>query len=174
MRFTIRTLVLSLASLLLATGASATSYTISAALDGAQEVPPVATPATGTLTGTYDDVTNFLSWSGVFSGLIGTTTTAHFHGPAAPGASAGVAIGITASTGDVFPIGVTSGAYSGTATLSAAHETQLLSGLWYVNIHSTFKTGGEIRGQISATAVPEPSTLALIGLGLLVAARARR
>jgi hypothetical protein len=149
--------------------AFATSYTVTASLDGAQETPPVATPATGTLTGTYDDVLNDLIWSGSFTGLIGTTTDAHFHGPAAVGVGpAGVREAITVGAGDIFPIGVTFGSFSGDAltTISEADEAELLAGLWYINIHSTFRPGGEIRGQLFLTAVPEPTTLALLLLGL--------
>lgn len=170
-----RRLLPSLATLLLASSSGATSYTISALHSGAQETPPVITLGTSTLTGSYDDVTNFLSWSGTFSALTGTTTDAHFHGPAAVGAGpAGVQVPTNAGSGDIFPLGVSAGAYSGTATITALQETQLLAGLWYHNIHSSFRPGGEIRGQVSAVAVPEPSTLALLGLGFLGLARAGR
>jgi hypothetical protein len=165
----------SLLALLLASHASALTYAVSASLDGLQETPPNASPATGTLTGSYDDGTNILLWSGSFSGLTGTTTNAHFHGPAAPGVGpAGVQVGMTGATGDVFPLGVTSGSYSGSATISAAQETDLLAGLWYVNIHSTTFGGGEIRGQVYLTVVPEPPTVALLLLGLFGLARAGR
>ena len=157
----------SFVALTAATSAGALSYTITAIIDGLQEVPANITPGTGTLAGTYDDVTNFLAWSGSFSGLIGTTTDAHFHGPAAAGVSAGVQIHITAAGGDTFPIGVTSGSFSGDATLTATQETQLLGGLWYVNIHSTFDGAGEIRGQVSAVAVPEPPAVLMLVLGLI-------
>ena len=152
--------------LALAGAANATSYTISAILDGLQEVPANVTTGTGSLTGSYDDVTNFLSWSGSFSDLLGTTTDAHFHGPAAAGVSAGVQVHITSAGGDTFPLGVTSGNFSGDATLTATQETQLLGGNWYINIHSTFDGTGEIRGQLSAI-VPEPPSVLMLVLGLL-------
>ena len=146
--------------------ANALSYTISASHDGAQETPPVATPGTGSLTGTYDDVTNFLTWSGSFSGLIGTTTDAHFHGPAAVGAGpAPITVATNAGSGDVFPLGVMSGAFSGDATITELQEADLLAGLWYHNIHTSSSPGGEIRGQVSA--VPEPATLGLLAIGLV-------
>ena len=51
----------------------------------------------------------------------------------------------------------------------------LINGLYYVNIHTTFRPAGEIRGQILL--VPEPGTAALVGrllIGLLAAARRLR
>jgi hypothetical protein len=163
----LRALVIGVGLLLGASSASALSYTITALLDGLQETPPVITLGTGTLTGTYDDVTNALTWSGSFSNLTGTSTDAHFHGPAAIGVGpAGVQVPMTAGSGDIFPIGVTSGIFSGTATLSAAQETMLLTGLLYVNFHSTFRPGGEIRGQVAAVLAPEPASAILLGLGL--------
>lgn len=164
---------MALAALLWASSASALSYSISASLDGAQETPPVATPGTGTMTGTYDDATNFLTWSGTFSGLVGATTAAHFHGPAAVGVGP-AAILVSMMVGDIFPVGVMAGAFSGDATLSALDETRLLAGLLYANIHSTFRTGGEIRGQVYATLLPEPTTLGLLALGLAGLALASR
>lgn len=166
-------LVVSLASLISARGASALVYDLTASLDGAQEGAGPVTLGVGSLTGTYDDDSRFLTWSGTFSALTGTTSDAHFHGPATVGAGALVQISITSAGGDVFPIGVTAGAFSGTATLTATQATELLAGLWYVNIHTSARPGGEIRGQIYA-AVPEPGTLALLGLGLVGLAFARR
>jgi hypothetical protein len=159
---------IAIAGLLAATTASATLYNITAPLgiNGAQETPPVVTAGTATISGTYDDVTNILIWSGSFSGLTGTTTDAHFHGPAAVGAGpAGILVATNAGSGDILPTGVTSGLFSGSATVSATVESHLLNGLVYWNLHSTFKTGGEIRGQIAL--VPEPATLGLLGLGLV-------
>jgi hypothetical protein len=64
---------------------------------------------------------------------------------------------------DIFPIGVTAGAFSGTAILTAAQETMFLGDLLYINIHSVGPfAGGEIRGQVL---VPEPATLGLLGIG---------
>jgi hypothetical protein len=162
--------VIAFALLLAASRADALTYNLVASLDGPQETPPVITLGTGTLSGTYDDVTNALTWSGSFTGLTSGTTNAHFHGPAAVGVGpAAVREGMTAANGDTFPLGVTSGTFSGSATsatISESDEAELLAGLWYVNIHTTMNTGGEIRGQVYATA-PEPPTLLMLGLGFL-------
>jgi hypothetical protein len=138
--------------------ARAANYNFNFPLDGLQEVPPVATPSTGTGVVLYDDVTNTLQWNISYTPMIGTVTNAHFHGPAPVGVNAGVRIGLDFSTNPIV----------GSTVISEAFETELLAGLWYVNIHSTFRPGGEIRGQV----VPEPASIAL--LGLLGAAVLRR
>jgi len=150
-------------SLLLAGGANATSFTLAAMLDGLQV--PVVTLGNGTLTGTYDDVTNALTWSGSFSGLTTGTNAAHFHGPAAPGVNAGIQVSMTGGS-NVFPLAVTSGSFSGSATITDTQEADLLAGLWYVNIHTTMFPNGEIRGQVAAVPVPEPPVIGLLALGL--------
>jgi len=119
-------------------------YTINVTLSGAQEVPPAASPGTGTLTGTYDEVTNIIDFSLVFSGLLSPTNNAHFHAPAPRGVNAPVIIGFVPG----FPLGVTSGNYDTTFTLTPGQETDLLAGLVYVNIHTNLFPGGEIRAQL--------------------------
>jgi hypothetical protein len=110
--------------------------------------------------------------SGSYSGLTTPISAGHIHAPAAPGVNAGVIY-------DLFGAGIitgtTSGTYSGTVTLinsptiaynvsTAQQISDLNAGLWYLNIHDSTFLGGEIRGQI--TLVPEPSSLALMGLGV--------
>jgi len=126
----------------------ATLYNINVPVNAAQEVPTNTSVGTATLTGTYDDVTNVLNFTFVFSGLTGNTTASHFHGPAAVGVNAGVRIGNTG-----FQTGVTSGSYSNTFVLTASNETELLTNLWYLNIHTSSFGGGEIRGQVYAVPV---------------------
>src|SRR5688572_19024937 len=89
--------------------AHATIYPFHNTYSGGQEVPPNPSTAVGTIVGTYNDQTNTLSFSIVFSGLTTPTTVAHFHGPAPVGVGAGVAI-LHAG----FPLGVTRGFYSAT------------------------------------------------------------
>ncbi len=110
-------------------------------LTGAQEVPPVTTGGTGTADTTFDKSTNVLTWTVTYSGLSGPVTAGHLHGPAMPGANAGVVVPFT---GDL------SSPIRGKATLTAAQVADLTAGRWYVNLHTAKHPGGEIRGQVTA------------------------
>lgn len=132
-------------------------------LTGSQEVPARVTPASGAGTASLNLASNFFEIDYAFSGLLGPQTGAHIHGPATFGVNAPVLIPFALGSPISFE-----------TTLTAAQADQVLSGLWYVNIHSTVFPGGEIRGQI--VPVPEPSTYAIAGaavLGLLVWRRRR-
>ena len=109
-------------------------------LTGAQEVPPVTTGGTGNVDTTFDKSTNVLTWTVTYAGLSGPVTAGHFHGPAAAGANAGVAVPFT---GDL------SSPIRGKATLTAAQVADLTAGRWYVNLHTAKHPGGEIRGQVT-------------------------
>lgn len=151
-------------ALAFSSSAQALTIHLGANITGGQEVPAVVTPGHGAATITFDTVTNVLSWTIYYESLTGTSTDAHFHGPAPIGVSAGVQVPIPHTDG------LTSDTLVGSAVLTATQETQLLGGLWYINIHSTFRPGGEIRGQV----VPEPTTLVLLGGGLALVASRRR
>jgi len=125
-----------------AQNAFATQFSCSATMLGANQVLPVITPGTGTLTGTYDDTTNLLSWNISWLGLLFPETLMHFHGPAPIGVNAGVLLDVGAISGVASPS-------IGNANIAAAHETHLLAGNTYLNLHTTGFGGGEIRGQVS-------------------------
>jgi hypothetical protein len=133
----------------------------------------------------YDTVAHTLGISSNWSGLSGTTTVAHIHCcTAAPGTGT-IGVAVTPGTLPGFPMGFTAGTYDvvidltdsasytagfitnfGLGTVAGA-EAALIAGFnngtAYFNIHTTAFPGGEIRGFLSA--VPEPTTLALITLG---------
>jgi hypothetical protein len=113
--------------------------TFTTRLAGTNEVPPVTTMATGTVDAVLDKRTRELRWKMSFRNLSGPATAAHFHGPAAIGANAGVALGFAAPVGSP---------YEGRATLAAQQAADLLAGKWYVNVHTAKFPAGEIRGQM--------------------------
>lgn len=143
------TFVIAVMALLVATApAHATIVNFAATLSGAQEVPPNASPAVGTGTFTFDTTTNILAYNISYSGLLGTESAAHFH-VGAPGVAGAIQIGL--------PAGSPKGGF--TAALTAVQETDLLGGLWYVNIHTTPNfPGGEIRGQLERATPAETSS----------------
>jgi hypothetical protein len=107
-------------------------------------VPKFTTAGTGTITAVYDADINKLDYTITWTGLSGTLTNMHFHGPADATISAGVQIGITG-----WPTTV-SGSVTSFAMLDDTQEADLLAGKWYYNIHTTFKGAGEIRGNMTA------------------------
>jgi CHRD domain len=118
--------------------AAVVNYT--ATLNAASEVPPNDTKGTGAVTATYDTVSKKFTYTATYSGLSGTATAAHFHGPAAAGVNAPPVVPVPA-TALASPI-------KGDATLTDAQAADLAAGKWYFNVHTAAHGGGEIRGQV--------------------------
>jgi len=112
---------------------------LTATLNGASEVPPVTTTATGTASLTM--IGSNMLYMVTYSGLTGAATASHIHGPADLAHSAGILVPLNNPAG-------TSGSISGTVSLTPTVLADVLAGLTYINIHSTTNGGGEIRGQI--------------------------
>ncbi len=120
--------------------AGAATVKFHATLAPAAEVPPVADAGSGTADATLDTATHTLTYTLTFGGFTSPVTMAHFHGPAAVGVNAGVAV----------PLGVNpTSPLSGQATLTPAQQAALLSGKWYANVHTAAHPKGAARGQLA-------------------------
>ncbi len=110
------------------------------AMNGAKEVGPVATPATGY--GYVGLVGKQVSIGLHYRDLIGNISNAHYHGPSDTSGSAGVLVGLPFTAGNPW------GFILNSQTLTDANVAHFADGLVYVNIHSSSFGGGEIRGQV--------------------------
>jgi CHRD domain-containing protein len=122
------------------TTVSAATIEFKASMSSKQEVPPTTSNGSGDVLATLDTKTKQLSYTMTYMGLTGPATAAHFHGPAAAGANAGV----------VVPIGMPpANPATGTVTLTDDQIKDLEAGKWYANVHTAQNKGGEIRGQMT-------------------------
>ena len=109
-------------------------------LKASSEVPANDSKGSGAVTATYDTATKKLTFSATYKDLSGPATAAHFHGPAAAGANAGVVVPVKDMTASPL---------KGEATLTDDQAKQLADGLMYFNVHTAANKGGEIRGQVT-------------------------
>jgi hypothetical protein len=170
---------------LAAAPAAAQTYSLMATLNGAQQVPPVATPATGMATILYrpnfgmpamGSLTVMLQINNLSSPLLsvaGSPGHIHIGGRGEVGPVVIPFVGLTPGQSGTF-------SYSNTFDLSSLTPAQLANVAvlnsqlqstavgreigFYVNIHTVAFPEGEIRGQIGV--VPEPSTYALMATGV--------
>ncbi len=146
-------------------GAAVTVYT--ASLSGPNESPPNASPGIGNAQVDIDPVAHTMRVQASFTGLVGTTTNCHIHGPTTVAGTGTAGVATRTPTFLGFPSGVTSGVYDHTYDMTdagsynpsfvtanggttASAETALFqaiaNGKAYFNVHSTVFPGGEIRG----------------------------
>jgi hypothetical protein len=157
-------------------------------LDGPSENPPVPSLGTGTAFVDFDLSTHTLSVQASFGDLVGATTDAHIHCCVTEPGNVGVATQVPRFAG--WPMGVMEGTYdmvfdttlastynpafvtangNSVAAAELALFNGIAAGLAYFNIHTTFRTGGEIRGFLEpaqVSVVPAPATLVLLAIGL--------
>jgi hypothetical protein len=118
-------------------------------LNGAKEVPPNNSTATGFGRVALNEAQNQITVSVYYSRLSSGTTMGHIHGPAAAGANAGILFDLMPQTGQT-----TGSVTNMTFNVTPAQVADLRAGLWYFNIHTTNFPDGEIRGQILRPAAP--------------------
>jgi len=133
-----------------------------ATLDGAQE--PTASTATGfgmvILNTAQTMITVDENWTGLIGG---PATVSHIHCCPPPGSNAAVLFPFTGVPN------VTSGSIpEQTFAITPAQVAELEAGMMYFNVHDAEFPGGEIRGQILPAATPEPASLGLLALGVLL------
>jgi hypothetical protein len=105
---------------------------------GVYEVPATASRGVGTVVAVVYPSTRAMTYTVEYKDLTGPAAAAHFHGPAAPGANAGVMI----------PVAVTPSPIKGGATLTDEQFAALQAGTIYFNMHTAANPGGEVRGQL--------------------------
>lgn len=175
--------ILPVALVLTAPAADAALLIYHGALSGLNEVPPNASPGTGSATVGYDTAAHTLKVDVTFSGLTATTTAAHIHVAPAPNQNGPVATQVPTFVG--FPLGVASGSYSrvfdltqasswnpafiasNNNSISGAEEALALAlsrGLAYVNVHSAEFPGGEVRANL--VPIPELATWGMMLAGI--------
>ena len=120
-------------------------YTTSGNASGSQMSPSNASTATGTLSGTYDAKINLWQYTINWTNLSATAGLLQVYGPATAGVNASLLFPLVITTPGV------SGSASGSVTLTDQQEVILLGNNMYYTISSATYTGGEIRGQITAS-----------------------
>jgi hypothetical protein len=178
-------------------GSTGQAQIFMADLTGPNESPPNSSPGTGDAVVTLDPLAHTMRVQVTFSDLLGTTTASHIHASTAVAGTGTAGVATTVPTFPGFPLGVTSGTYDHLFDMTlassynpayltahggtpASAEADLFAGIMagraYLNIHTTFRPGGEIRGFLQA--VPEPGPLSLLGglgmCGTLFVIRRRR
>lgn len=159
--------------------ANATPIQFTASLSGAQEVPPIVTPATGYAWFELNSEQTALYYE-LYVFDIANVVQAHIH-LAPPGVNGPVVAflhGLAPPTGAVNGL-LASGTITAPNVIGPlagnfnALIGHMLDGNTYVNVHTVQYPAGEIRGQIGQ-AVPEPGTIALVAAGLAAAGLLRR
>jgi hypothetical protein len=151
------TIALAAASLLMFAGVPLADTGFSCTIDALQEVPPNASPASGSGFFVLNNAGTALTYSITFQNLTANRIAEHFHSPGLPGVNAGVVRTIAGGGGTSgTDIGVWLS--SDAQPLTPTRVAELLAGKMYVNVHTGNFPGGEIRGQILMDATAARAT----------------
>lgn len=126
------------------------SKTYTVQLSGSQEVPMVMTDSSATATIEIDESLPAFRVT-LDASMVEGATAAHVHAGSI-GINGAVAFGLTSNNDGLFTLD--------TSQLTAGSLNALLSGQWYLNVHTPANPGGEVRGQIV------PDTTAVVTFGL--------
>lgn len=145
-------------------GTSVTAKTLNAVLSGAQEVPPIASTASGTATVMIDAARTTITVNMTTQGFTTPVTASHIHS-GATGVNGGIMFSLFAGPG-AFPATLTKTLTSADLdpTFAAAGSTfvdavnAILNGNAYINVHTTANVAGEIRGQLTLPVTPQVMT----------------
>lgn len=121
-------------------------------------------PGMGSGTFTLNTDTGQVDYEITFSGMIGTETMSHVHGPASECSNTVPVYGLPLGSPKI-----------GTEFLTPDAANDMIAGLHYVNIHTTRVPGGEIRGQVLLAGeepIPTVSEWGMIILTVLMASAA--
>ena len=167
----LRSALVILAFMAVAVGASY-AETIQATLTGYEEVPVVSTVASGEFRGFISRNDDSIDYELSYSGLQGEVRQAHIH-VAQLSVNGSIVIWLCGTTTNPGPTGTQTCPQNGTITgtigtgnviagsmggqqLTANDLAEVIrairAGATYVNVHTDLSTGGEIRGQIRASA----------------------
>jgi hypothetical protein len=167
--------------------ANAEVFTFIGTLTGSAEAPSNSSPGTGSVIITVDTVADTMRVQASFASLTGPVTVAHIHCCTLAPFSGTAGVSTTTPTFPGFPAGVFNGTYDQIFNMDLASSyqaaflasfggntetafdrlvAQMATGNAYFNLHSATFPAGEIRAFLAP--VPEPSTYALMGLGLLL------
>jgi hypothetical protein len=184
MKHVLSTLALAAAALALSAGAIAQPEYQRAVASGPAEQPPNDSPGYSVAFFVLDRTSMELNANVPFQDLTSPTRASHIHCCTTTSLTGTAPVALPF---DDFPAGVTSGSFSRTFDLTSdatydpsflsanggtamSAATALLAGIdanqAYLNIHTGAYPGGEIRGFLVAAPIPEPSSWAMLGVGL--------
>ena len=109
---------------------------------GAQMEPPVGTPGTASMVGTYNTGTNKWEYSVDWANMTSNVTAIEIHGPGTEGANS------TRIFTDVVTNGGPNGARSSTVTLTEEQESLLTEDRYFFRVLTANYPDGEVRGMI--------------------------